>query len=162
MGTSRALSIAVKANKRAKILVVNDTQEILELFEELLGNEMGFEVALMSYAPDELQRITEQEPDLVIIDFVMGTREFEGWQLVQKLRMRRETQNIPLIACTAATQLVRDSEGYLTEQGIGVVLKPFTLDQLESAVRKALPAELVPSAPSRERGGPVEKGSALA
>ena len=120
------------------MLVVNDTQEILELFQALLGEEMGFDVILMSYAPDELRRITEQRPDLIIVDFVIGGREYEGWQLIQKLRMNRETQAIPILACTAATMQIRETEGYLTEQGIGVVLKPFMLDQLEQAVRHAL------------------------
>ena len=33
---------------------------------------------------------------------------------------------------------MRESEAYLLEQGIEVVLKPFTIDQLESAVQRAL------------------------
>jgi CheY-like chemotaxis protein len=127
----------VSKTKRAKVLVVNDTQEILELFDAIL-DEMGLESVLMSYAPDELQRIVDHQPDLVIIDFVLGGREFEGWQLIQKLRMNRRTAQIPIVACTAATQQVREAEGYLTEQGIAVVMKPFTVDQLETAIRRAL------------------------
>ena len=34
---------------------------------------------------------------------------------------------------------MREQEGYLLEQGISVVLKPFNVEQLEGAVRKALP-----------------------
>ena len=125
-------------NRTPRVLVVNDTQEVLDLFDEILGNEMGLDTVLMSYAPDELQRISEQSPDLVIVDFVIGGREYEGWQLIQKLRMNRGTEKIPIIACTAATQQVRESEGWLTEQAIDVVLKPFTVGQLEAAVRRAL------------------------
>lgn len=123
---------------RAKrILVINDTQEILELFEEIL-TAMGHEVTLLSYAPDELRQIEEADPDLVIVDFVIGGREMEGWQLLQKMRMNRSTQQIPIIACTAAQQAVREQEGYLTQQGIAIVLKPFNVVQLENAVRMAL------------------------
>ena len=119
------------------ILVINDTQEILELFEEIL-TAMGHEVTLLSYAPDELRQIEEADPDLVIVDFVIGGREMEGWQLLQKMRMNRSTQQIPIIACTAAQQAVREQEGYLTQQGIAIVLKPFNVVQLENAVRMAL------------------------
>lgn len=123
---------------RAKrILIINDTQEILELFEEIL-TAMGHEVTLLSYAPDELSQIEEADPDLVIVDFVIGGREMEGWQLLQKMRMNRSTQQIPIIACTAAQQAVREQEGYLTQQGIAIVLKPFNVVQLENAVRMAL------------------------
>ena len=122
-----------------RILVINDTKEILELFRDILGEDgMGHEVILMSYAPDELSRITEEKPDLVIVDFVIGDREMLGWQLLQKLRMSRETADIPIIACTAAVKQVRESEAYLIDQGIEVVLKPFTIAQLEHAVRYAL------------------------
>jgi CheY-like chemotaxis protein len=124
--------------ERRRIVVINDTKEILELFRDILEGEMGHDVMLMSFAPDELTRIVEAKPDLLIIDFVIGDREMEGWQLLQKMRMHRETAEIPIVACTAAVKQVRESEAYLLEQGIEVVLKPFTIDQLEGAVQRAL------------------------
>jgi CheY-like chemotaxis protein len=124
-------------SERKRVLVVNDTVEVLELFDEIL-TEMGHEVALLSYAPDELHQIRELKPDLVIVDFVIGGRELEGWQLLQKMRMSRELEHIPIIACTAARELVRESEGYLVQQGIHVLLKPFSVTQLMSAVDDAL------------------------
>jgi CheY-like chemotaxis protein len=124
--------------ERRRIVVINDTKEILELFRDILEGEMGHDVMLMSFAPDELTRIVEAKPDLLIIDFVIGDREMEGWQLLQKMRMNRETAEIPIVACTAAVKQVRESEAYLLEQGIEVVLKPFTIDQLEGAVQRAL------------------------
>jgi DNA-binding NtrC family response regulator len=127
-----------RVSNRKRIVVINDTKEILELFQDILEREMGHEVILMSYAPDELNRIVEADPDLVIVDFVIGDREMEGWQLLQKMRMNRDTAHIPMVACTAAVRQVRESEAYLLEQGIEVVLKPFTIDQLESAVERAL------------------------
>ncbi len=130
----RTLSMA----QRKKILVINDTKEILELFRAILEDGMGHDVLLMSFAPDELSRIVAHQPDLVIIDFVLGDREMEGWQLLQKMRMHRDTEDVPIVACTAAVHQVRESEAYLLEQGIEVVLKPFTVDQLENAVVNAL------------------------
>jgi len=124
--------------ERKRVVVINDTKEILELFRDVLEGEMGHEVILMSFAPDELDRILEAKPDLVVIDFVIGDREMEGWQLLQKMRMHRDTADIPIVACTAAVKQVRESEAYLLEQGIEVVLKPFTIDQLEGAVTRAL------------------------
>jgi CheY-like chemotaxis protein len=124
--------------ERKRVLVINDTKEILELFRDVLERDMGHEVILMSFAPDELARIVEQRPDLVIVDFMIGEREMEGWQLLQKMRMHPATASLPLVACTAAVKQVRETEAYLLEQGIEVVLKPFTIDQLEGAVNRAL------------------------
>jgi CheY-like chemotaxis protein len=122
--------------RRRRALVVNDTQEILELFDDILG-EMGYETVLMTYAPRELTRIKEAKPDLIVVDFLMGDREMLGWQLLQKLKMDRATDSIPIIACTAAVKQVQEQQGYLTEQGVQVVLKPFNVVQLEQAIRAA-------------------------
>ena len=128
--------MASKDDGRQRVLVVNDTQEILELFEEILGG-MGFEVVLMSYAPRELDRVREVAPDLIVLDFLMGDRELLGWQLLQKLKMDRGLESIPVVVCTAAVKTAYEQQGYLTEQGVTVVLKPFRVDQLEDAVRRA-------------------------
>src|SRR5574338_840181 len=126
------------AHGRKRILVVNDTKEILELFSDILETEMGHEVTVMSYHTDQLSRIVDHQPDLIIVDFMLGERQAVGWQLLQKLRMHPDTAHIPAVACTAAVELVRESEAYLLEQGIEVVLKPFTVRQLENAVNNAL------------------------
>jgi DNA-binding response OmpR family regulator len=125
-------------NRKTRVLVINDTKEILELFRDILVGEMGFEVTLMTYAPDELSRILDERPDLVIVDFILGDRELQGWQLLQKMRMHPATESIPVVACTAAVREVREAEAYLVEQGIEVLMKPFTIAQLENAVRSAL------------------------
>ena len=126
------------ASARGKrVLVVNDTQEILELFEEILSG-MGLDPVVMSYAPRELDRVREVNPDLIILDFLMDDRELLGWQLLQKLKMDRTLDSIPIVVCTGAVRAVSEQQGYLTEQGVLVVLKPFNVDQLEEAVRSAL------------------------
>ena len=149
--------------ERKRIVVINDTKEVLELFRDVLEVEMGHEVVLMSFAPDELSRIADEMPDLVIVDFIIGDREMEGWQLLQKLRMFEPTAQVPIIACTAAVRQVRESEAYLLEQGIEVVLKPFSVDQLEDAVRRALQVgestATIRAAKRRERERPAGKAA---
>jgi len=120
-----------------RVLVVNDTQEILELFQEIF-EELGFAVEIMSYAPRELEQVRAVDPDIVVLDLIFGQRELEGWQLLQKLRMDRQFESLPVIVCSAAVREVAEQEGYLTEQGVLVVLKPFTVTQLEEAVRRAV------------------------
>jgi CheY-like chemotaxis protein len=151
-GLVQVEAAVTKKSERARVLVVNDTQEILELFEEILEG-MGFEVVLMSYAPRELDRVREVAPDLIVLDFLMGDRELLGWQLLQKLKMDRRLDGIPVIVCTAAVKTVEEQQGYLTEQGVIVVLKPFNVDQLEDAVRGA--TQLPPTARElvRDRDG---------
>jgi CheY-like chemotaxis protein len=135
--------------KGARVLVVNDTQEILELFAEILG-DMGLETVPMTYAPRELDRIRDIKPDLIVLDFLMGDGELLGWQLLQKLKMDRKLESVPVVVCTAARNAVIEQQGYLTEQGVVVVLKPFNVDQLEDGVRRAM--TMPPTARDRVRG----------
>jgi CheY-like chemotaxis protein len=146
MAANRPDRLRVKPNGRSnrvrpgsgkRVLIVNDTQEILELFQEIL-EELGFAVEIMSYAPRELEQVRAVDPDIVILDLIFGQRELEGWQLLQKLRMDRQFESLPVIVCSAAVREVAEQEGYLTEQGVLVVLKPFTVSQLEEAVRRAV------------------------
>jgi len=119
-----------------RILVVNDTQEILDAFRELLEEE-GYEVVLYSYAIMDMHEIEGIHPDLIILDYIFGG-EKSGWQMLQKLKMRRSTETIPVIVCTAATAQVREIEGYLQAQGVTLVGKPFDIDTLLAAVRHCL------------------------
>ncbi len=118
------------------VLVINDTQEILDLFREILEEE-GYDVYLSSYSTQQIDTITAMHPDLVILDLIFD-REYVGWQTLQKMKMRRETENIPVVVCTAEVKKVQEIEGYLAEKGVGIVLKPFTIDDLVSQVQRLL------------------------
>ena len=121
-----------------RVLVINDSQEILDLFREILTDE-GYEVVLYSYAIQDMQEILRVDPDLIILDYIFGS-EKSGWQTLQKLKMKRKTAGIPIIICTAAIKEVREIEGYLEAKGVTLVPKPFDIDDLLVAIRHALHA----------------------
>ena len=128
-----------------RIMVVNDTQEILELFEQILRGEGGYEVDLCSYSPEMLTHVKEYKPDLIISDHVFGEERI-GWQFVQRLHMDRETSHIPVIVCTGAVKEVREMEGYLTQKGVGLLFKPFDVDELLALVESKLSGGKAPEA----------------
>lgn len=120
----------------ARILVVNDTEEILELFRELLEDE-GHDVILSGFPIQQVREVEEINPDLIILDLVFND-EKSGWQMLQMLKMRRSTASIPIIVCTAAIAVVREQEGYLVSQGVHVIYKPFNIEHLLSSVKQML------------------------
>ncbi len=117
-----------------RILVVNDTQEILELFRMLLEEE-GYEVVLSGFPIQQMSDIEQIHPDLIILDLVFGDQK-SGWQMLQMLKMKRSTASIPVIVCTAALSMVREQEGYLVSQGVHVVFKPFDIDHLLTNIKQ--------------------------
>lgn len=120
----------------ARIMVINDNQEILDSFRYLLEEE-GYVVVLAAFAPREIEEVERVQPDLIVLDLVFGQEKL-GWQLLQKLKMHRSTATIPVIICTAATRDVRDIEGYLRAHQVGVVGKPFDIDDFLGAVAQGL------------------------
>ena len=118
------------------VVAVNDTEEILDLFEEIITG-LGHRCSRLTYAPTDGREIADLKPDLVIIDFVLGGREFEGWQLIQKIRMQRATEKVPILACTGAVRQVREMEGLLAEKDVRILFKPFGASELEQTIEDA-------------------------
>lgn len=116
------------------ILVINDTQEILDLFRVIL-EEAGYRVTLVASAIEDTQNILSVHPDLVILDLLFD-REYMGWQTLQKMKMMRETARIPVIVCTADIRRAQDIQGYLLEKGVGLLIKPFDIDELLAMVER--------------------------
>lgn len=119
-----------------RILVVNDTQDILEMFRLLLEAE-GYEVLVSSFPLEDIFEVEKLELDLIILDVVFG-QEKTGWQMLQLLKMHPSTAAIPIIICSAAQQTVQEQEGYLVSKNVLVVYKPFELDDLLHTITQAL------------------------
>lgn len=118
------------------ILVINDTQEILDLFRMILEDE-GYHVTALGFAVEDLRKIIDIAPDLVVLDLVFD-REYVGWQTLQKMKMHRDTEKIPVLICTAEIRKAQEIQGYLAEKGVGLLLKPFDIDELIAQVTRLL------------------------
>lgn len=119
------------------ILVIDDDPSILQLFDELLGEE-GYRVSLDNVARETVaihHAVRDHQPDLVILDFVLGD-EGGGWQVLEALEMDQRTRDIPVIICTGAVRQVTEMGPQLEERGVKVVLKPFDIDELLSVVEE--------------------------
>lgn len=126
---------------RQRVMVFNDTAEILTLFHDILAGE-GYEVSTNTYGTLELPGVQQFRPDLLIVDFPPVQREEQGWQLLQKLKMCSDTQDIPLIVCTTNLKALQNNQGWLATKGILAIPKPFTIDELLAAVDTQLRGRL--------------------
>ena len=124
------------------IFVINDEASLLSLLKELLEEE-GYRATLDSFDPSgiegQLARLRELKPDLVVLDFLVGG-ELLGWQFLQSMRLQRDTANLPVVVCTAAANTVKELGSHLTEKCVGVVLKPFDIDDLLGEIKRGLEA----------------------
>lgn len=122
------------------IIVIDDNQPILELYELLLTGE-GYRVSLHSFWERNpgLDFIAQNQPALIITDLLMG-KEFDGLRLIRQIQARPEINHIPIIICIAANAELSQIVLELEARKVTVVLKPFDIEELlktVSAVTKA-------------------------
>ena len=120
-----------------RILLVNDSKELLELMGTLLQAQ-GYEPILRSYPILNLNMIVALRPDLIILDILFGNQQAIGWSMLDLLKLSPSTASIPVIVCTAALKEVFEQQDYLAAQGVKVLLKPFLVDAMVDAINSAL------------------------
>jgi len=120
-----------------RILLVNDSKELLELMGTLLQAQ-GYEPILRSYPILNLNMIVALRPDLIILDILFGNQQAIGWSMLDLLKLSPSTASIPVIVCTDALKEVFEQQDYLAAQGVKVLLKPFLVDAMVDAIKIAL------------------------
>jgi CheY-like chemotaxis protein len=122
------------------VLVVNDCAVILEVFRALFEDE-GYRVTINKFvtldSKETLNEIDELNPDVILLDFLIG-KEPLGWELLQLLRMTPGTAHIPIVVCTGSLHQVQELAPRLDKLGIEAVIKPFEIDDVVGAVRRAV------------------------
>ncbi len=114
------------------ILVVDDEQNILTLFEDEL-TEAGYRVTLADSGAAALEKIEQEVPDLVILDIRMPV--MHGVEVLERIRQKHK--DLPVIMCTAL-QGMRDDYTVVESKISGYLTKPIDLDELRAKVKEVI------------------------
>lgn len=90
------------------VLIVDDeplTQDLLRLMLE----PAGFRVTGAEHGLEALQKVNEQQPDIMILDVMMP--HMDGITVCKKIRSNPETANLPIIMLSGKTHLNAVEEG---------------------------------------------------
>jgi two-component system, OmpR family, response regulator MprA len=116
-----------------RVLVVDDDPEIREIVATALEDD-GYTVETASDGVDALRKVSEHEPDAVILDAMMPI--MSGWEFLATWRTRPAEHRAPVLVVSA----VRDWRTALDAGAQGYLSKPFDLDALEAALESVLRA----------------------
>ncbi|MFN8635657.1 MAG: response regulator [Chloroflexota bacterium] len=119
-------------NDAPKIVVIDDTTEILDLIEVVLGDE-GFVVVSCQDAASALDTVAAERPVLVIADLRMAG--VQRWELVDALFDDPRTGRTPILICSGAAEELRAEQPRLVALGGDVLVKPFDIETLVGKVR---------------------------
>ncbi len=119
---------------KARILVVDDEKDILELVSYNLHKE-GFEVSGSTNGEDALQCIKKENYDLIILDLMLPG--IQGMEFCKLLKTSEETSFIPVIMLTAKNEELDKVLGL--EMGADdYITKPFSPRELIARVKAVL------------------------
>ena len=113
-----------------KAFVVDDQRAIVELLTLLL-KDMNVEASGTTHACEAHDAIAASKPDLVLLDVMMP--ELDGLSLLDQLQADPATSPIPVVLCTASVLSPAQSRLY-ADKGIGILSKPFDVEQLQDIV----------------------------
>ena len=85
-----------------RILIVEDEPGMIELLTVALEDE-GYEISIASNGEQGLQKVENEEPDLIISDVMMP--DMNGYDFCQQLRTNPKTAAIPFIFLIIRTSL---------------------------------------------------------
>ena len=119
---------------RAKILVVDDEPEAVELLEFNL-KQAGFEVIAAADGAEALRKARSVLPSLIVLDLMLP--EIDGLEVCKMLRRDPATARIPIIMLTAKAAEIDRIIG-LELGADDYITKPFSPRELVLRVRKVL------------------------
>jgi len=116
------------------ILVVEDEAPLLTLLRYNLEKQ-GFRVEEATDGQEALLRVSENKPDLVLLDWMLPS--LSGIEVCRQIRRRPATRDLPVIMVTARTE-DQDAVRALDIGADDYITKPFAVEALLARIRALL------------------------
>jgi len=127
-------------NTPKQILCIEDEPEMIDLIRLILGRR-GFEVVGAAGGKEGLEKVRQEQPDLVLLDLMMP--DMDGWEVYQQMKADEKTKNIPVIVVTAKAQSIDKVLGLHIAKVDDYIAKPFSPQELLNSVDKVFDANNV-------------------
>lgn len=119
--------------KKKKILVVDDEPNIRLLVKNMLGTR--YDVIEAGDGDEAVTKAQKEKPDLILLDILMPGQD--GFTTCNQLKAGKGTKDIPVVMVTALQHKL-DEKLALSLKADGYMRKPFTSEDLLTAIRAAL------------------------
>jgi twitching motility two-component system response regulator PilH len=114
-----------------KILLVDDSKTELHHLSDVLGKR-GYKVRTAENADEAMRRLTEDKPDLILMDVVMPGQN--GFQLTRHITRDPRWSAVPVIMCTSKNQET-DRVWGMRQGARDYIVKPVNTDELVTKIK---------------------------
>lgn len=111
-----------------KLLIVDDEADVTE-FAKSFFKKRSIEVLTASGGAEALQIISQEKPDLVLLDVRMG--EMTGIEVLKKLREHQSGVKVIMVSGVEDEEIVNEATALGAQ---GFIHKPLVLEELEKIV----------------------------
>lgn len=120
-----------------RLLVIDDDPAIVTFVAAAL-NEVGWHVSTCTDPARVCEQVAGDLPNVVLLDIYLQFPA-SGWRVLQALREQESTREVPVVVISGQIRELEEREAWLLEQQIGVLSKPFELEDLYQAVEEFSP-----------------------
>ena len=121
----------------ARILIVDDDEKMLGLYQSILSSE-GFDVLTAGSGEDGLKLAIENIPDLILLDVMMPKKD--GGEVAQDLSGNNKTRNIPIIFLTSIISEEEEKAKHGRISGRFIISKSSNRTELVQKIKEVLSA----------------------
>lgn len=115
------------------ILIVDDDKNMLKMLHMFLRDE--YEVTMVDSGKLALEAVIKHTPDLILLDYMMPL--FDGPHVLEIIRKREESKNVPVLFLTSVTDKEKIIE-CLSLNPQGYLIKPISRSELLQRVAEVL------------------------
>ncbi len=119
----------------AKVLIVDDNEQNVELLQAYLEEIEGTESRIAHDGLEALQAVTQDPPDLILLDIMMPN--MSGFEVCKQLKENPTTRHIPIIIVTALNES-SDYERGMEAGADDFLTRPFNRIEFIARVRSLL------------------------
>lgn len=119
-----------------KILIVEDDKFLRKIYKNKLEAE-GYEIIEATEGEEGLHKVTNDKPDLVILDLMLPRKD--GFDVLSEIKSDAETKNIPVIIMTVLGQKSDIKRGQDLGAADYLIKGQTDLNQMLEIVKKYLP-----------------------
>ena len=123
----------------AKILIVDDNEEIAHLVSIILGRR-GYEVEIALSGDECLKKLESFRPDLILMDYFMPGKD--GVKVSKLIKSDERFKNIPIILFTIMSVEEGLYEAVEEAGAVDYIQKPFNMEKIIEKVEKVVPPPL--------------------
>lgn len=129
------IPVELLSGGKRKVLVVDDDEQIVELFVDMLGRDARFEVKTAGNGYDAGVLTEQFRPDLVILDYMLP--DINGNVVCQRIRENADLASTKIVIVSGVVNQSEIDE-LLSAGADDFVKKPFSIDQLMGKITSLL------------------------